>query len=171
MAGALLSENDRKAELPFAFLSALSYYAGFTCSRGPDPDRYCIDAVIRSGGSGKPQIDVQLKATSATTPLDDGLHFQLDKDYYNVLRETPRICPIILAVLELPENIDDWLYCYFENLVMRRRAWWVCLAGREEIDTGSKTVVLPRSQFLTPESLTTIMSQAGPSAYLGGAAQ
>lgn len=35
MADAILTDNDRKAELSFAYLAALAAYAGFTCQTGP----------------------------------------------------------------------------------------------------------------------------------------
>ena len=39
MADAILSNNDRKAELSFAYLAALAAKAGYTCQRGPSTRR------------------------------------------------------------------------------------------------------------------------------------
>ena len=44
MADAILTDNDRKAELSFAYLAALAAKAGHTCQRGPQPDVDSIDA-------------------------------------------------------------------------------------------------------------------------------
>lgn len=64
MDDAILSDNDRKAELSFAYLVALAAHAGYTCQRGPQPDVASVDATIRSGDETGTQFDVQLKATS-----------------------------------------------------------------------------------------------------------
>ena len=169
--GGILSENDRKSNLSFSYLHALSSAAGFACELGPNPDRYSVDAIIRSGEPGKPQIDVQLKSTSAPDLRDDGLHFRLGAKNYNDLREIPRGCPIILVVLELPEDSDEWISVNNDGMTIRARAWWQSIEGLPEIaDGSSKTVVLPESQILTPESLVYLMSRAGDLIASGGVA-
>lgn len=162
----LLSENDVKSELSHAFIYALAVNGGYTYQPGPRLDRISVDAMITSGERSKPQIDVQLKATASPKIYEDGLHFRLGAKTYDHLRELPRRNPIILVVLELPKNRNDWLDCDGEGLTMRRRAWWLSLAGYPEISTKSKTVTLPQSQLLTPDSLNDLMSKAqewGPS--------
>ena len=160
MRTALLSDNDRKAELSFAYLSSLAAFAGFTCQPGHQPDRdSSVDATVKAGGSMRPQIDVQLKATSSPRRLSDGLHFQLRRKNYDDLRAS-RMCPIILVVLELPEDPSDWLDCDTERLVMRRCAWWASIAGDSATDRDSKTVVLPESQSLNPDAMQSLMDEA-----------
>ncbi len=74
----LLSDNDRKAELSFAYLSALAAKAGYTCQRGPLPDVDSIDATVRTGDPMRTQFDVQLKSTASPQIGDDGdLRFPL----------------------------------------------------------------------------------------------
>ena len=64
MTDAILTNNDRKAALSFAYLAALAAKAGYTCQPGPQPDVDSIDATIRSGDLMRTGFDVQLKATS-----------------------------------------------------------------------------------------------------------
>ena len=45
-----ISDNQRKAELSFAYLSALCAMLGYTCQRGPTPDEDSIDATVRARG-------------------------------------------------------------------------------------------------------------------------
>ena len=138
MADAILSENDRKAELSFAYLSALAAKAGYTCQRGPQPDMDSIDATIRSGDSARTQFDVQLKATSTPNKTEDGLHFRLRRKNYNDLT-TARMTPLILLVLELPSDEAEWLECSMDHLTMRRCGWWASLAGYDPIvDTPAR---------------------------------
>ncbi len=156
----LLAENDIKAELSHAYLYALSVGAGYTYQRGAQPDRNSVDAIVESGEEYKPKLEFQLKSTSSPNVSEDGLRFRLGAKNYDDLREFPRICPIILVVLELPQNRDEWLDCDGEGLTMRRRAWWLSLADEPPIDTQTKTVTLPQSQLLTPDSIKDLMARA-----------
>lgn len=155
----ILTDNQRKAELSFAYLSALSVFAGYTCQRGPEPDRDSIDATIRSGDSMRSQFDVQLKSTSVPDRRQDGLHFRLRQKNYNDLT-LKRQSPLILVVLELPAEDTDWLECTYDHLLLRRCAWWISLHGRAPIEAGSKAVVIPDTQRFTETSLEELMDRA-----------
>lgn len=165
MTNAPLDDNSRKAELSFACLSVLSSVAGFTCNKGPDPDRWKVDAMLMLGDY---RIDVQLKATSSPRSLRGGLHFPLDRATYDTLRNGSRPTPIILAVLELPEDPTLWLECAPENLIVRRRLWWEWLSGYPEIDTGSRTITIPETQWLSTESLKRLMERTQQGLSLKG---
>lgn len=93
MTDAILSDNQRKAELSHAFIAALAARAGYLAHRGPQPDVDSIDATIRSGSPNRDAIDLQLKATATAR---------------------------------------------------KRCGWWLSLAGRDPLDAGSRTVVIPR---------------------------
>lgn len=160
MQNGLLDEDDIKSELSHAYLYALAVGAGYNYIPGPQPDRISVDAMILSGETSKPQIDVQLKATSSPRIVEGGLRFRLESKNYGELREIPRQHPIILVVLELPQDRNDWLDCDGEGLTMRRRAWWLSLAGYPEINTQTKTVTLPQTQLLTPDSIKDLMARA-----------
>lgn len=155
---AILTENYRKAELSFAYLSAICAMAGYTCERGPSVDMDSIDASVRTGGVPRIRIDVQLKSTSSLDLIGGNLHFQLSRKNYNDLA-TLRQVPIILAVLELPASQDEWLSCDADELVLRRSLWWTSLAEEQQISAGSKTVIIPQSQLLTPDSLGELASR------------
>ena len=158
MTDAILPDNERKAELSFAYLAALAAKAGYTCQRGPQPDVDSIDATIRSGDSMRTQFDVQLKATSAPDRKDDGLHFRLSRKNYDDLTAA-RMTPLILLVLELPSDEAEWLECSVEHLVMRRCCWWTSLSGSEPMDAGSKTIVIPTAQRLGPSGIVPLMAR------------
>ena len=104
MDDSILTDNDRKAELSFAYLAALAAHAGYICQRGPQPDVASVDATIRAGDAT--QFDVQLKSTSVPNLKTDGLHFRLPRKNYNDL-VAERTTPLILIVLELPPEDSD----------------------------------------------------------------
>lgn len=157
MADAILNDNDRKAELSFAYLAALAAKADYTCQRGPQPDVDSIDATIRSGDAVRTQFDVQLKATSNSVKKRDGLHFRLSRKNYNDLA-APRVTPLLLVVLELPSSDADWLTCTVEHLTIRGCGWWTPLSGCTPTDTESKTVVIPATQRIDMSGLAPLMA-------------
>ena len=103
----------------------------------PEPDRDSVDLRVQAGGPRRPALDLQLKATTSLDQPSDGfLRFRLNIKNYDDLRvatQTPRL----LVVLELPRNQSQWMTVTSEELVLRRRAYWLSL--REGYDPGSRT--------------------------------
>ena len=159
MDDAILTDNDRKAELSFAYLAALAAYAGYTCQRGPQPDVASVDATLRSGDASGTQFDVQLKATSAPDQGTDGLRFRLSRKNHNDL-VADRMTPLMLIVLELPPADADWLECTLEHVVMRRCGWWTSLSGRDPTEGETKTIVIPQEQRIGVSGLAPLMTVA-----------
>ena len=159
MDGAILTDNDRKAELSFAYVAALAAHAGYTCQRGPLPDVASVDATIRSGDATGTQFDVQLKATSAPSRGTDGLRFRLSRKNYNDL-VADRMTPLLLIVLELPPADADWLECTVEHLTMRRCGWWASLSGRAPTDGETTTIVIPEDQRIGASGMAPLMAVA-----------
>ena len=157
MADTILNDNDRKAELSFAYLAALAAAAGYTCQRGPQPDVGSIDATIRSGDAMRTQFDVQLKATSKPDKKKDGLHFRLSRKNNNDLAAR-RVTPLMLVVLELPPSEADWLACTVEHLTIRRCGWWTSLSRCAPTDAESKTVVIPATQRIDMSGIAPLMA-------------
>ena len=159
MDDAILSDNDRKAELSFAYLAALAAHAGYTCQRGPQPDVASVDATIRSGDPIGTQFDVQLKATSTPSRGTDGLRFRLSRKNYNDLA-AERMTPLLLIVLELPPADADWLTCTVDDLTMRRCGWWTSLSGRGPTDSDTTTITIPEQQRIGASGMTPLMAAA-----------
>ena len=156
---AILTDNDRKAELSFAYVAALAAHAGYTCQRGPQPDVASVDATIRSGDASGTQFDVQLKATSDPSHGTDGLRFRLSRKNYNDLA-ADRMTPLLLIVLELPSAEADGLKCTVEHLTMRRCGWWASLSGRAPTDGETTTIVIPEDQRIGASGMAPLMAVA-----------
>jgi hypothetical protein len=118
-----------------------------------------IDALIKAGGSMRPQIDVQLKATSSLNIKKDGAHFSLSRKNYNDLR-MERMVPIILAVYEMPKDEVAWCEVQSDKLILKKKMLWLSLFGQPDITTETKTVIIPNHQVLTPDSLGKLMQKA-----------
>ena len=154
-----LSENDQKEAFSYAYLHALAAECGYACQRGPQPDTDSIDATIRAKGGMRAQIDVQLKATAVSAVKDGDLRFRLKRKNYNDLC-IRRCTPLVLVVLKLPQQREEWFSWSPEELMLRRRAWWLSLEGAPAIESEKKTIVLPERQLLSPVELRRIMNSA-----------
>ena len=158
MSDPLLTDNQRKAEMSYAYVSALAARAGYTLQRGPDPDTDSIDATIRSGSPKRDAIDLQLKTTAAPDEKSDGLHFRLKRKNYNDM-VMPRAVPLLLVVLELPSDESEWMDCTPERLIIRKCGWWLSLAGGDPLDAESRTIVIPRSQRIGSSGLAPLFAR------------
>lgn len=151
----LLSDNDRKEQLSVAFAKAIAAKAGYVTSQ-PSLDRDSVDLTVSAGGDMSPSLALQMKATSVATWTDAGLPFVLKRKNYDDLRAR-RIIPLILVVLEMPQDESDWFIWKEDELVLRRCAWWLSIKGSPAIETESRTVHIPRSQPFNADSLPDLM--------------
>jgi len=161
MTATLLADPDQKEGLSLAYVKALAARAGFSTAV-PEPDRDSVDLRIMAGGPRRPALDLQLKATADLAETQDGFRrFRLKIKNYNDLRvetQTPRL----LVVLDLPEDETQWMTVTTEELVLRRRAYWVSLQkGHEEI-VGQETVTvrIPDGNVFDVATLQTLMERS-----------
>ncbi len=66
--------------------------------------------------------------------------------------------PLYLALLCLESNVDDWMLCNEERLVLQRCCYWYEATGQAPTpNTSTKRTRIPRANLLTPESLIALM--------------
>jgi hypothetical protein len=138
---ALLSDGDVESGLSIAYVQAIAAQAGYTCGEPPGPDRDSVDIQIGAGGSMRPKLDLQLKASVRLQRNGDDLSYPVKLKNYNDLRietQTPRL----LVILDLPPDRDRWLSVTVEELVIRRAAYWTSLRGMPET-TNRNSVTIP----------------------------
>ncbi len=124
-----------------AYAHAVAAQAGYvTAVYGVDRDG--IDLRIQGGGHMRPALELQLKATmNLGNPTDGAFRFPLPSRNHNLLciaAQTPRL----LVVLDLPRDPDRWMTVTDDELVMRNRAYWANLYGRDETD-NERTITIP----------------------------
>ena len=158
MTDSLLTESDKKEALSRVYAKALATQAGYSTSV-PDLDRDSIDLQIHAGGPRRPTLGLQLKATTQLRENRDGdLPLRLPiKNYSDLRLET--VNPRLLVVLELPEDESQWMTVTGEELVLRRRAYWLSLQNGHEDVMGQRTVTvyIPKDQVLNVITLQEIM--------------
>jgi len=157
----LLTVADQKEGLSLVYVKAVATRAGFLTSVR-EPDRDSVDLTIHAGGQLRPALDLQLKATTNIRKVQSGFFsFRLSIKNYDELRvetQTPRL----LVVLELPEDQAQWKTLTAEELVLRRRAYWLSLqTGHEEaIDQQTVTVHIPEDNLFDVDALLTLMERS-----------
>ena len=160
MTDMLLTVPDREEALSRVYARAVAAIAGYVTA-DTDFDRDGVDLRIQSGGAMRPALDLQLKATINLRASPDGHYrFPLNRRNYDLLRmdtQTPRL----LVVLHLPRNEERWVTITAEELVMRRRAFWLSLSGRGATDNQSSvTVRIPMENVFDVDNLRTLMDQS-----------
>ena len=160
MTDPLLTAPDREEALSRAYAYAVAARAGYVTSI-PDPDRDGVDLRIQAGGEMHPALDLQLKATiNLGDPHEGYFRFPLKRRNYDLLRQ-PTQTPRLLVVLDLPRDERHWMTITADELILRRRAYWLNLKGVEESDNRSSvTVRIPTGNLFTVESVRALMDRS-----------
>jgi hypothetical protein len=165
----LLTPQNIESELSYAYLHAVASRAGFECTvAGRHSDGAGIDAVLRvrerfgdNSFLTNFTIDIQLKATVADPPLRNGRYsFPLDVEHYDKLRSTSHAAALILVVLFLPADAEDWLAHSEDQLIAKRCAYWVSLRGAPpSTNTASQTIYIPKGNSLSVAALRSLAAR------------
>lgn len=160
MTGALLTVPDQEEALSRAYAHAVAARAGYVTAVY-DMDRDGVDLRIQDGGEMRPALELQLKATINLGESSEGsFRFPLKCRNYESLRietQTPRL----LVVLDLPRDKNEWMTITENDLVLRRRAYWLSLKGYEETDNRSSvTVRIPSDNLFDVDGLRGLMEQS-----------
>ena len=157
MTDALLTSTDEEEALSRVYVQAVAARAGYVTSNC-DLDRDGVDLRVHAGGDMRPALDLQLKATINLREASDGfLRFPLKQRNYDLLRidtQTPRL----LVLLDLPTEWDHWMTITEQELILRRCAFWLSLAGCEEKPNRSSiTVQIPPENRFDVNTLRALM--------------
>lgn len=165
----LLSENNIKAELSYAYLHAVAARAGFSCQVGDrHEDGIGVDAKLRILERFGPDsiltnfsVDIQLKATSElATPVDGKYRYALRLKNYDELRSVECQAPQLLVVLWLPADSGQWLLHSPERLICQRCAYWLSLRGAPpSANEATQTVSVPIENHLSVPKLRELMAR------------
>lgn len=160
MTDTLLTIADQEEELSLVYVRAIAAEAGYATS-APSLDRSGVDLSVHAGGTMKPALDLQLKASINLVELSDGfVRFKLKRRNYDLLR-TETQTPRLLVVLDLPADRDRWVTVTEKKLVLRNRAYWLSLRGfQESTNEVSITVKIPKANLFNVDSMRSLMNQS-----------
>lgn len=138
-----------KEDLSVSYISALCAKAGIAYEITHHDEDGCdgtLKKLIHVDGIGKfnSTLNVQLKCTSSKTQYretDNTITYKLKAKSYNDLC-TPSTNPLILALLILPEDENQWLLWSKEELIIKGCMYWADFCG--ETPSENETTVSVR---------------------------
>lgn len=160
------TKRERMEDVSVAYVQAMCAKNGYILERvGRDNDS--VDVRISCTGlpdadclSYSPMLNVQLKATYGNfVQLASGDYsFALPVKNYSDLIKTNRMIPIILVVLHMSDDENDWVVHHNDRLEIRKCAYWVSLKGKEPTDNeGTVNVRIPQDNIFSCDKLKEIM--------------
>jgi hypothetical protein len=164
--------NTQKEEFSYSYIQAVSSASGYSFQRTTTPlDRAGIDATITGLGvqglMGFPQLYVQVKCTSRDVLEENPIRYPLKIKNYEELRKKYQYPPLILVVVLVSDNVDEWLHQSEEELCLRRCGYWVSLRGEPlKKNKGNVTVYLPRQNLFTVKALKSLMQRIGNGEFI-----
>lgn len=158
--------NTKKELFSYAYVKAVASAAGYSVEvKGRAMDNAGVDLTIEmpeeSGTTLFPKCDVQVKCTASQDILNKNVvKYPLPVKNYQRLISVNSLIPIILIVVIVPYEVDNWLSITEDESVIKKCAYWVSLKGQPSTQNKDKiTVEIPRSNLLTPNSLNSIMDK------------
>jgi hypothetical protein len=160
-----MDTNTKKEEFSYGYLKMIGAKSGLAIeNHNRSIDNQGIDiSIVYAGKIGNvhtPRIDAQVKCTSQDIEKEDSINFSLDIKTYEKLRDISVYVPIILIVVLVPENSDEWIDIDNKRTISKKCAYWISLTGRSASNNKeSITVKIPKKNLITPESLSNIIKQ------------
>lgn len=162
----MITIQHRKEALSYAFMTALAAKAGVLLSIGNTFD-YGIDGHMRLVSVYKNRrhnangvsLEFQLKATTKweVDPGDEHIIYDVEVSAYNdIAIRGPEEAGMVLIVLCLPKDEDEWVNVCADNLLLKHCCYWYKVKGGclpKEEDQREK-IYIPRVNLLEPETLT-----------------
>lgn len=156
-----------KEELSITYLHAICTKAGIDFEL-PRHDEDSTDAIIKrkvtltNGSEYESLIRVQLKATSSRSQYSEDetvIRYKLKIKNYNDLSRNSTT-PILLALLLLPENQDEWIQWTEETLLLKGRMYWACFRGEAASNNVSSiNVTIDKNQVVNPDALLALLQR------------
>lgn len=163
----MITQQHREEQLSRAYVNAVTAQAGHIFDRSEID--YGVDGALkhvknfngRHSCSGH-SIDVQLKATTTWFERENQIVYDIEAKTYNDLIKrvnTPHGTPMILIVLCLPENQEDWLTVSHEQLILKRSCYWCCLSGTSTNNQKSRRIEIPKANLLDCTAISQLLQK------------
>lgn len=160
-----MDTNTKKEEFSYGYLKMIGAKSGLAIeNHNRSIDNQGIDISIVYAGEIRnvdtPRIDAQVKCTSQDIEKEDYINFSLDIKTYEKLRSESVYVPIILIVVLVPTDLDEWIDIDNDRTISKKCAYWISLTGFPKSENKeSITVKIPKKNLITPESLSNIIKQ------------
>jgi uncharacterized protein DUF4365 len=147
------------------FIHAMACAGGFTTSR-MNLDVDGVDWQIAhpgpKGTARSPKIEVQVKTMSTPAIAQDAYKLKLSTKHFNQIAGVGFQVPRFLTLVIVPTNPAEYAVCDEEGMRLGTAAYWLSLADQEigpagDGDPKSVSVLVPRCNFLSVETLTALL--------------
>lgn len=155
-----MTEDQQKEQFSKAYVRAVAAVAGVNTYE-PVIDDDSVDigfcSRIALGSAQRPRLEAQLKCTSRIVEETESFRFDLKiKNYLDLCIED--IVPRVLIVTFVPNLPENWLSQSPDEMILRKCAYWVNLAGSPETENESRIRVrVPKSQIFNVNALNTLL--------------
>jgi len=164
----MIPRQHKQEQLSKAYINAVVAHAGHTFSEPQDD--YGVDGSmhkIASSANGRRYdsgivIDVQLKATTDWTLQDDFVVYDVEAKTFNDLAirfQEDRATEMILAVLCLPQDENEWLSITNEQLILKKCCYWCKISDQSTNNTSSKRIKIPKDNLFSPEAVIELLEK------------
>lgn len=166
------SKQERMEDISIAYVRAVAAQNGYSFeivnrdNDGVDARIICKGKPSENATFESPQLDIQLKSSYSSNNIkldhDGNLQYNLEVKNYNKLISTKRYIPLILVVLHMPENEQDWVVHTNEYLQLQRCAYWMNLRGKDKTTNQERiNIVIPKTNVFSPQALENIIKLIG----------
>lgn len=164
-----LTLQHREELLHRAFICAIASEAGVNLCLGREEFDYGIDGnfsqIVQSKAGklsqGGAKLEFQLKASSNVSVRDKHVSCTIKIDAYNKL--VHRACdgvPVMLIVLALPKESDQWMAIGEDEMTLRKCCYWrLCLDLEPSTNSDKVAVKIPRNQILKPKDIVDVLEK------------
>ncbi|MFB2876923.1 DUF4365 domain-containing protein [Floridanema aerugineum] len=162
-----MDKNSQKEEFSYGYIHLLASVCGYifdTATRAKDNnlgiDVEIIDSVSTLDNEAA-RFFIQAKCTTPEYFIEEGDFYKYDlkvTSYKQLIRKT--LDPLILVILVVPKEIEDWITIDEENgeTIIRKCAYWISLKGKEPTNkTGTIRIKIPKENLFTPTAMRNIM--------------
>lgn len=163
-----------KEDLSICYLKTIAAVKGIAVEQ-IEHDEDSVDVIIKkilNTDKNMPfnsQISVQLKSTSSKSQYsisEEGISYKLKVKNYNDLC-MPASMPSILALLILPEEIEEWTKWTPDELIIKGKMFWLSLQDQEVSDNKDNvTVKIPKENILNADTIENLIKKAAEEGIL-----
>lgn len=164
-----LTTQHIEEDLSKAYVMAIGAKAGYSVELDR-PHDYTVDGtfheIVVIGNKREESgysIDFQLKASTRCIVEEEFVKYDFDADTYNyIARRINRknSTPLILLLLVLPENANEWLNISEDSLILKKACYWYKTGKSDFTENKNSTrISIPRKQLFSPNSLKTLFKQ------------
>jgi len=162
--------NTRMEDFSYAYIRALAAQSGFTYKQEPKGmDNIGIDASVtdplRFDSFPPVRFSAQIKCVrkSKLNHRKRGIFYSLKKKYYDPLTKSRPFNTILLIILVVPDNSNDWIIRDIDSVIVKHDCYWFCLGGKPfssyTNEDSKEQIELVQTALLTPTSFPELMQK------------